>query len=141
MGLLSEMWSAAKKVGKGIAEVFVGIAEVLILTVYAIGYVIFSIVDHLYNWIDGVIEKIGNKIKKVVMLSPEDTEKFIRTLPPEKVSKLPPYKPGVKRSVMAATDNNGKVYTAQITSTERGFDQQIEDAFGKGHLVEQPIEI
>lgn len=141
MGLLSNMWEAAKAVGKGVAQVFVGIGEVLILAIFAIGYVLFSIVEHLYNWIDSMIEKIGKKIKSAFMLSPEDTEKFIKSLPPEKRTVLPPYKPGVKRTIMAAADDKGKVYVAQIASTEKGFEQQIEEAFQQGHLIEQPIEI
>lgn len=141
MGLLSSMWDAAKTIGKGVAQVFLGIGEVLILAIYAIGCVIFSIVEHLYNWIDSMITKIGNKIKSAIMLSPEDTEKFIRSLPEDKRTVLPPYKPGVRRSVLAAIDENGKVGVAQIASTERGFESQIEEAFKKGHLVEQPVEI
>ena len=52
MGFWSETWDAAKSIGKGIADVFVGVVAVLVLTIWAIGYVVFSIFDHLYDWID-----------------------------------------------------------------------------------------
>ena len=51
MGFLSNAWEAAKQVGKGLGQVFIGIGEALVLIVYAIGYVLFTIVEHLYNWI------------------------------------------------------------------------------------------
>lgn len=41
MGYWSEAWEAAKAIGKGITDVFVGIASVLVLVVWAIGYAIF----------------------------------------------------------------------------------------------------
>lgn len=139
MGFWSNAWQAAKQVGKGIGQVFIGIAEVLILTVYAIGYVIFSIVEHLYNWIDGIIEKHGSKVKGTVMVPPEETEKFIKELRDKGKTTLPPYKPGVKRTLLVAEEGNGKVVAAQPASTDKGFDAKIEEAFKKGHLVEQPI--
>ena len=49
MGFWNNAWSAAKAIGKGVIDVFIGIGEVLILAIYAIGYVIFSIIEHLYN--------------------------------------------------------------------------------------------
>lgn len=139
MGFWSDAWDAAKSVGKGIVDVFVGIAEVLILTVFAIGYAIFSIFEHLYNWIDGMIEKLGSKFKGTVMVPPADTEEFLKGLGDRGVKKLPPYTPGVKRTLLVAEDSNGKVLSAQVASTERGFEGTIEDAFKQGHLVEQPI--
>lgn len=72
------------------------------------------------------------------MLSPDETEKFINTLPSDKRKKLKPYTPNVKRSVMAAMDGN-KVVSAQIVSTTKGFDDTIQDAFDRGEIVEQPI--
>ena len=138
MGYLSEAWEAAKAIGRGITDVFVGIASVLVLVVWAIGYAIFSVVDHLYKWIDKTIERIKKYFTSTVMLSPDETEKFINTLPSDKRKKLKPYTPNVKRSVMAAMDGN-KVVSAQIVSTTKGFDDTIQDAFDRGEIVEQPI--
>lgn len=139
MGFWSDAWDAAKTVGKGVFDVFVGITAVLVLTVFAIGYVIFSISEHLYKWIDGMVEKLGNKMKGTVMVPPEDTEEFIKGLGDRGVKKLPPYKPGVKRTLLVAEDESGKVLSAQVASTERGFEDAIEDAFKQGHIVEQPV--
>lgn len=138
MGYWSEAWEAAKAIGRGITDVFVGIASVLVLVVWAIGYAIFSVVDHLYKWIDKTIERIKKYFTSTVMLSPDETEKFINTLPSDKRKKLEPYTPNVKRSVMAAMDGN-KVVSAQIVSTTKGFDDTIQDAFDRGEIVEQPI--
>lgn len=138
MGYWSEAWEAAKAIGRGITDVFVGIASVLVLVVWAIGYAIFSVVDHLYKWIDKTIERIKKYFTSTVMLSPDETEKFINTLPSDKRKKLIPYTPNVKRSVMAAMDGN-KVVSAQIVSTTKGFDDTIQDAFDRGEIVEQPI--
>lgn len=138
MGYWSEAWEAAKAIGRGITDVFVGIASVLVLVVWAIGYAIFSVVDHLYKWIDKTIERIKKYFTSTVMLSPDETEKFINTLPSDKRKKLKPYTPNVKRSVMAAMDGN-KVVSAQIVSTTKGFDDTIQDAFDRGEIVEQPI--
>lgn len=138
MGYWSEAWEAAKAIGRGITDVFVGIASVLVLVVWAIGYAIFSVVDHLYKWIDKTIERIKKYFTSTVMLSPDETEKFINTLPSDKRKKLKPYPPNVKRSVMAAMDGN-KVVSAQIVSTTKGFDDTIQDAFDRGEIVEQPI--
>ena len=138
MGYWSEAWEAAKAIGRGITDVFVGIASVLVLVVWAIGYAIFSVVDHLYKWIDKTIERIKKYFTSTVMLSPDETEKFINTLPSDKRKKLKPYTPNVKRSVMAAMDGN-KVVAAQIVSTTKGFDDTIQDAFDRGEIVEQPI--
>mgnify|MGYP004628783075 FL=1 len=138
MGFWSEAWEAAKAIGRGITDVFVGIASVLVLVVWAIGYAIFSVVDHLYKWIDKTIERIKKYFTSTVMLSPDETEKFINTLPSDKRKKLKPYEPNVKRSVMAAMDGN-KVGFAQIVSTTKGFDDTIQDAFDRGEIVEQPI--
>lgn len=139
MGFWSDAWDAAKLIGKGIADVFVGIVAVLVLTIWAIGYVIFSVFDHLYDWIDRTIEKVKKKIKSVIMVGTKDTEKFIDTLPRDKRTILPGYAPGTKRSLIAAVDENQKVVHAQITSTTKGFDDIIEDAFSRGEMVEQPI--
>ena len=138
MGFWSEAWEAAKAIGRGITDVFVGIASVLVLVVWAIGYAIFSVVDHLYKWIDKTIERIKKYFTSTVMLSPDETEKFINTLPSDKRKVLEPHKPNVKRSVMAAMDGN-KVVSAQIVSTTKGFDDTIQDAFDRGEIVEQPI--
>lgn len=138
MGYWSEAWEAAKAIGRGITDVFVGIASVLVLVVWAIGYAIFSVVDHLYKWIDKTIERIKKYFTSTVMLSPDETEKFINTLPSDKRKKIKPYTPNVKRSVMAAMDGN-KVVSAQIVSTTKGFDDTIQDAFDRGEIVEQPI--
>ena len=138
MGYWSEAWEAAKAIGRGITDVFVGIASVLVLVVWAIGYAIFSVVDHLYKWIDKTIERIKKYFTSTVMFSPDETEKFINTLPSDKRKKLKPYTPNVKRSVMAAMDGN-KVVSAQIVSTTKGFDDTIQDAFDRGEIVEQPI--
>lgn len=72
------------------------------------------------------------------MLSPDETETFISTLPSDKRKTLEPYKPNVKRTVMAAMDGN-KVVSAQIASTTKGFDDTIQEAFDRGEIVEQPI--
>lgn len=63
MGFWSEAWEAAKAIGRGITDVFVGIASVLVLVVWAIGYAIFSVVDHLYKWIDKTIERIKSILR------------------------------------------------------------------------------
>lgn len=139
MGFWSETWEDAKAIGRGIVDVFIGVASVLVLAVWAIGYVIFSIVDHLHKWIDNTLEKIG-KLTSTTMVSPDDTEKFISNLPPEKKTKLEPYKPNVQRSLVAAMDGN-KVVSAQIVSTTKGFDSTIQEIFDKGQIVEQPIEL
>lgn len=140
MGFWNNAWSAAKAIGKGVIDVFIGIGEVLILAIYAIGYVIFSIIEHLYNWIDGIIEKHRNKkINKTIMVPPAETEEFIKGLRDKGKTTLPPYKPGVKRTLLVAEDS-GTVVVGQVASTERGFDDNIEEAFKKGYLVEQPIE-
>lgn len=138
MGFWSETWEAAKSIGRGITDVFVGIVSVLVLVVWAIGYVIFSVVDHLYTWIDKTIEKIKKIFSTTVMLSPDETERVIKNLPADKRKKLAPYAPNVKRTVMAAMDGN-KVVSAQIASTTKGFDDTIQEAFDRGEIVEQPI--
>lgn len=141
MGFWSAAWDTAKAIGRGVVDVFVGITAVLILTIYAIGYAIFSIFEHLYDWIDKMVDKVGNKLKGTTMVPPTETEEFIKGLRNQGKTTLPPYKPGVKRSLLIAHDNNGKVVAAQVASTEKGFDDTIDDAFKKGHLVEQPVEI
>lgn len=139
MGFWSKAWSAAKAVGKGVVDVFIGITEVLLLTVWAIGYVIFSVLDHLYSWIDRVIENVKTKLKGVQMVPPQDTEEFIKELNNKNKTTLPPYKPGVKRSLLIATGVNGKVACAQIVSAG-GFESTIDNAFKRGDIVDQPIE-
>lgn len=138
MGFWSETWEAAKSIGSGISDVFVGIGSVLILVVWAIGYAIFSVVDHLYTWIDKTIERIKKYFTSTVMLPPEETENYIKTLSPDKRKKLEPYKPNVKRTILAAMDGD-KVVSAQIVSTTQGFDDTIQEAFDRGEIVEQPI--
>ncbi|MDO4180911.1 MAG: hypothetical protein Q4D36_06435 [Bacteroidales bacterium] len=140
MGFWSDAWDAAKTIGKGVVDVFVGITAVLILTIYAIGYAIFSIFEHLYDWIDKMVDKVGSKLKGTTMVPPTETEEFIKGLRDKGKTTLPPYKPGVKRSLLVAHDSNGKVVAAQVASTEKGFDSTINEAFKKGHLVEQPVE-
>lgn len=140
MGFWSSAWNAAKAVGKGVVDVFTGVIAVMVLTVWAIGYVIFSIFDHLFSWIDDVIEKVKTKLKGVQMVPPEDTEKFIKELNNKGTTKLPAYKPGVKRSLLVATGEDGKVKRAQVVSTDKGFGSTIENAFNRGDIVEQPIE-
>lgn len=140
MGFWSDAWDAAKTIGKGVVNVFVGITAVLILTIYAIGYAIFSIFEHLYDWIDKMVDKVGSKLKGTTMVPPTETEEFIKGLRDKGKTTLPPYKPGVKRSLLVAHDSNGKVVAAQVASTEKGFDSTINEAFKKGHLVEQPVE-
>lgn len=139
MGFWSSAWNAAKEVGKGVVDVFTGVIAVMVLTVWAIGYVIFSICDHLFSWIDDVIEKVKTKLKGVQMVPPEDTEKFIKELNNKGTTKLPAYKPGVKRSLLVATGEDGKVTRAQVVSTDKGFESTIENAFNRGVIVEQPI--
>lgn len=141
MGFWSEAWETAKSIGEGVLDVFVGICEVLISVVWAIGKVIFSIAKHLYNWIDRMIEKIGNKIAGTTMVPPKETEEFLKGLRDKGKTTLPPYKPGVQRSILIAHDAEGKILVAQPTSTESGFDAAIDEAFKKGNLVEQPIEL
>lgn len=140
MGFWSDAWDAAKTIGKGVVDVFVGITAVLILTIYAIGYAIFSIFEHLYDWIDKMVDKVGSKLKGTTMVPPTETEEFIKGLRDKGKTTLPPYKPGVKRSLLVAHDSNGKVVAAQVASTEKGFDSTINEAFKKGHLVELPVE-
>jgi len=140
MGFWSNAWNAAKAVGRGVVDVFTGVIAVMEFTVWAIGYIIFSIFDHLFSWIDNVIEKVKTKLKGVTMVPPEDTENFIKGLNNKGTTTLPPYKPGVKRSLLVATGEDGKVKQAQVVSTTKGFESTIEDAFEKGNLVEQPIE-
>lgn len=142
MGFWSDAWNTAKAIGQGVVDVFVGIVNVLVLTVWAIGYVIFSIFEHLYSWIDETIEKVKIKLKGTTMVPPEDTEQFIRDLNNNKgKTTLPPYKPGVKRSLVVANDTSGKVVRAQVVSTDSGWEKAIDDAFKKGNLVDQPVEI
>ena len=140
MGFWSSAWNAAKAVGKGVVDVFTGVIAVMVLTVWAIGYVIFSIFDHLFSWIDDVIEKVKTKLKGVQMVPPEDTEKFIKELNNKGKTTLPHYTPGVKRSLLVATGEDGKVKRAQVVSTDKGFESIIENAFNRGDIVEQPIE-
>lgn len=140
MGFWSDAWDAAKAIGQGVVDVFVGITAVLIMTVFAIGYAIFSIIEHLYDWIDKMVDKIGSKLKGTTMVPPTETEEFIKGLRDKGKTTLPPYKPGVKRSLLVAHDSDGKVVAAQVASTEKGFESTIDEAFKKGHLVEQPVE-
>lgn len=140
MGFWSDAWDAAKTIGKGVVDVFVGITAVLILTIYAIGYAIFSIFEHLYDWIDKMVDKVGSILTGTTMVPPTETEEFVKGLRDKGKTTLPPYKPGVKRSLLVAHDSNGKVVAAQVASTEKGFDSTINEAFKKGHLVEQPVE-
>ena len=139
MGFLSDIWDAAKSIGKGVADIFVGVAAVLVLTIWAIGYVIFSVVGHLYKWIDETIEKVKGTVSSVIMIDPKETEIFVKGLPEKKRTILEGYSPGATNSLMVATDRNGKVQRAQITSTTKGFDDIIEDAFRRGEIVEQPV--
>lgn len=140
MGFWSDAWDAAKAIGQGVVDVFVGITAVLIMTIYAIGYAIFSIFEHLYDWIDKMVERFGNKVSTVTMVPPADTEIFINDLRNKGKTTLPPY-PAGKRSLIIAQDKNGKVTVGQVGETDRGFESKIEDAFKKGHLVEQPVEV
>jgi hypothetical protein len=138
MSFISECWENAKAIGKGILDVFATIGEVLITAIFAIGYVIFEIVKHLYEWIDSIADKLqGNG--DVVMVPPKDTEEFIQNLRERGKTTLPPYKPGTKRTLLVGSDSNGKVKVGQVASTEKGFEKPIQDAFDKGNLVEQPI--
>lgn len=141
MGFWSEVWDTAKSLGKGVVDVFVGVISVLVLTIWAIGYVIFSIFDHLYDWIDNTIEWVKDKFKigSTTMVPPEETEKFIAGLNNSGKTTLPPYKPGTKRTLMVAHDTNGKVVRAQVASTTKGFEEQIQAAFDRGDLIEQPV--
>lgn len=139
MGFFSTAWNAARAVGRGVMDVFRGVAAVLVLAVYAIGYAIFSIIGHLYTWIDGILEKHGNKVKTTIMVPPDETQTFLDSLPDGKGRTILPAYPRCKPSLMVATDQNGKVITAQVATTEKGFDKTIEDAFKQGNLVEQPI--
>lgn len=140
MGFWQDVWSAAKAVGKGVKDVFVGILEVMVLTVYAIGYVLFTIAEHLYNWIDGLFDSNVTSTTTGVTLVPEDeTEKFIKGLNSNGKTVLPGYTPKVKRTLIVAHDENNKVVKAQVASTTKGFESRIQEAFNKGHLVEQPI--
>lgn len=141
MGFWEKTWEAAKAIGKGVKDVFVGIVAVLVLTVYAIGYVIFTIAEHLYNWIDQLFESGDTNVNGVTMVDPIETEKFIKSLGDKKTTQLPPYTPNTKRTMLVAHDKNGKVTKAQIASTDKGFEAKIEEAFKKGHLVEQPVEV
>lgn len=142
MGFWSDAWNTAKAIGQGVVDVFVGIVSVLVLTVWAIGCVIFSIFEHLYSWIDETIENVKTKLRGTTMVPPEDTEKFISDLNNNKgKTTLPPYKPGVKRSLVVAHNTSGKVVRAQVVSTDSGWEKAIDDAFKKGNLVDQPIEI
>lgn len=140
MGFWNNAWNAAKAIGKGVVDVFVGIVSVLVLTIWAIGYAIFSIVEHLYSWIDETVEKVKTKVKGTTMVPPEDTEIFISDLNRKGKTTLPAYKPGTKRSLMVATDKSGKVVRAQVVETNSGWEDAIDKAFKKGDLVEQPIE-
>lgn len=142
MGFWSTTWKAAKAVGKGVINVFTGIVAVLVLTVYAIGYVIFTIVEHLYDWIDDLFNSgTGNSAPPtgVTMVPLEETETFIKTLNDKGVTTLPQYTPGIKRSLLVAHDKNQKVIKAQVASTTKDFESQIKEAFNRGDLVEQPI--
>lgn len=138
MGFWSDAWDAAKLIGKGIADVFIGVVSVLVLTIFAIGYVIFSVVEHLYNWIDTTIAKTKQWFTSVIMIDPQTTEEFLKTLPDDKKKTLPMYSVGERRSLILGMDKN-KVGYAQLTSTTKGFDDIIEDAFSRGEMVEQPI--
>lgn len=140
MGFWSNAWDTAKAIGQGVVDVFVGIVSVLVLIVWSIGYIIFSIFEHLYTWIDETIEKVSTKLKGTTMVPPEDTEKFIEGLNDKGKTTLPSYKPGLKRSLMIANDTSGKIVRAQVVSTNSGWEKAIEEAFNKGNLVEQPIE-
>lgn len=90
MGFWSDAWDAAKTIGKGVVDVFVGITAVLILTIYAIGYAIFSIFEHLYDWIDKMVDKVGSKLKGTTMVPPTETEEFIKGLRDKGKTTLPP---------------------------------------------------
>lgn len=138
MSFISEWWENAKAIGEGILDVFATIGEVLITAIFAIGYVIFKITEHLYQWIDGIIDKIEGR-GTVTMVPPKDTEEFLKTLSDKGKTTLAPYTPGKKRSLMVATDANGKVKVAQVSETDKGYEKSIQDAFDKGHVVEQPV--
>lgn len=140
MGFWNNAWNAAKAIGQGVVDVFVGIVSVLVLTIWSIGYAIFSIFEHLYSWIDETIEEVKTKVKGITMVPPKDTEEFISDLNSKGKTTLPPYKPGTKRSLMVATGTSGKVVRAQIVETKSGWEDVIDKAFEKGDLVEQPIE-
>lgn len=140
MGFWSNVWNAAKTIGQGVVDVFAGITAVLILTIYAIGDAIFTVVKHLYDWIDDMFDKNGGDLSGVTMVPPKDTEEFISGLRNKGYTTLPPHKPGTKRSLLVAYGKDGKVTVAQVTSTNKGFDRTIDEAFKQGHLVEQPIE-
>lgn len=138
MGFWSEIWDNAKAIGEGIVDVFSAVGEVLITAIFAIGYVIFKIAEHLYEWIDSIVDKLQGK-GDVTMVPPEDTEEFIKNLRDRGKTTLPAYKPGTKRTLLVGSDSNGKVKVGQVASTEKGFEKPIQDAFDKGNLVEQPI--
>lgn len=140
MGFWSDVWDSAKVIGKGIADVFLGIAEVLVLTVYAIVDTIFTITEHLYDWIDGVINQ-GKDISSTVLFSPEDTERFLKTLEENGKGRkvLKPYDSKSRKSMVVATGKNKKVTHAQLTTSAKGYDKDIEEAWDEGLLVEVPV--
>jgi hypothetical protein len=140
MAFWTEIWTAAMQVKDSFLGVLQTIGEVLIDAIYSIGRKIFEIVKHLYQWIDEFTTR--GKLKsgdETTMVPPKDTEVFIKSLRDRGRTTLPPYTPGTKRSLIVGSDANGKVKVAQISSTEDGFEQKIQDSFDKGKLVVTPI--
>ena len=140
MGFWSDLLDSAKTVGKGIADVFCGIVEVLVLTVYAIVDTIFTITEHLYDWIDGVIEQ-GKDVGSTLLLSESDTGEFLNWLETsgKKTKTLVPYDRKSRKSLLVALDKNKNVTHAQITTSAKGYDEDIEEAWNEGLLVEVPV--
>ena len=139
MAFWTEILATAMKVKDSFISVLTTIGEVLLNVIFSIGHTIFEIAKHLYQWIDGIIDKVQGK-GTVIMVPPKDTEEFLKTLKDRGKTTLPSYTPGKKRSLMVASDANGTVKVAQVASTDKGFEKTIQDSFDKGDLVEQPIE-
>ena len=136
MGFWSEAWDRAKSVGRGVADVFVGVVAVLVLTVYAIGVAIFSIVKHLYAWIDKLVSKFKCRKGTAIILPPKETGEFLNGLKNERAV-LPDYTPN--SSLLVATNDKGEVITAQVASPDEGYERTIDEFFKKGMIVEQPF--
>lgn len=98
---------------------------------------LFSIEEHLYTWIDTVLQEINQPLKAVYLVPPEITEIFVQE---NFTGAFKNYlETQEKRILIIALGTDEEAKRVQIVNTI-GFEAIIEEAFNKNHIVEQPID-
>ena len=98
---------------------------------------LFSIEEHLYTWIDTVLQEINQPLKAVYLVPPEITEILVQE---NFTGAFKNYlETQEKRILLIALGTDEETKCVQIVNT-RGFEGIIEEAFNKNNIVEQPID-